>query len=320
MPRVLITTPFPSWPLLRQTPGHRGVWGDFQFVVNEPLERCDAWVVFEEVPEPLSTVCPPENTLFVSAEPPALRAYRGTFLDQFRWVLTCHDVKHRGKIAWQQGHPWHVGVDRDRDDRSTWDYDRIAADPADQKPSLISTVISTKEITAAHRARRRFVAMLKETLGDQFDVFGRGYLGIADKWDAVAPYRFHLVLENEQRPDYMTEKISDAFLAGAYPFYFGCPNAEQYFPGTAFTPIDIFRPQAAIETILADIAAERDRQRRADVLEARRRVLNEHNFFPLIARLLSERMSSSAPRRVQLLPRRHRCRLALRSVGRRWAA
>ena len=31
--------------LLRQTPGGLGVWGDCKFVVNEPVEYCDWWVV-----------------------------------------------------------------------------------------------------------------------------------------------------------------------------------------------------------------------------------------------------------------------------------
>ncbi len=320
MPRVLLTTPFPDWPLLHQTPGDSGRWEDFQFVVNEPVESCDAWVVFEEVPQQLATICPPDNTLFVTAEPPALRGYRGIFLDQFRWVLTCHDVAHRGHIRCQQGHPWHVGVNRDEDNRSTWNYDRISSHRADHKPHLLSTVISTKEITPAHRQRRLFVAMLKERLGDRFDVFGRGYLPIADKWDAVAPYRFHLALENEQRNDYMTEKISDAFLGSAYPFYYGCPNAENYFPANAFTAINIFEPQAAVEMIVQAMESSLDQVHAQAVQEGRRRVLQEHNFFPLIVRLLRERMSAQPPRRVELLPRRRRVRLALRSVGRRLAA
>ncbi len=320
MPRVLITTPFPAWPLLRQTPGHAGRWEDFEFVVNEPVETCDAWVVFEEVPETLRTRCPRENTVFVSAEPPAIRRYRRGFLDQFRWVLTCHEIDHRGHIPWHQGHPWHAGVDREANNRSTWDYDSISSHDAAHKPHLLSTVISTKSITPAHRQRQAFVALLKAELGDAFHVYGRGYLPIADKWDAVAPYRFHLALENECRKNYVTEKVSDAFLGSAYAFYFGATNATDFFPANSFSAIDVFEPETAIATIKQAIAEDFDRTHRDAVREARRRVLDEHNFFPLVVRLLRERMSGAPPQPVELLPRRQRVQLALRRLGRRIAA
>ena len=47
MIRVRLTTSFPSWPLLRQTPGGRGVWGDHRFFVNEDVDACDYWVVYD---------------------------------------------------------------------------------------------------------------------------------------------------------------------------------------------------------------------------------------------------------------------------------
>ena len=320
MPRVLITTPFPTWPLLRQTPGRSGRWGDFTFFVNEPLESCDAWVAFEEVPERLSTVCPAENTMFITAEPPALRRYRDIFLSQFRWVVTCHEIAHRGRIDWHQGHPWHVGVDRDSNDDATWDYDRIAQFAGIDKPGLISTVISNKAITPDHRQRIAFVSLLKEAMGDALHVYGRGFRPIADKWDAVGPYRFHLALENERRPNFLTEKLSDALLGLAYPFYYGCPNAADFFPEEAFTSIDIHEPETAVATILEAVATDLDRQRHAAVRVARQRVLDQHNLFPMLARLLSERMSHQPPRRVRLVPRRHRVELAMRHLTRRLAA
>ncbi|QDS96325.1 Glycosyltransferase family 10 (fucosyltransferase) [Roseimaritima multifibrata] len=319
MPRVLVTTPFPDWPLLRQTPGGKGVWEDFQFVVNEPLESCDAWVVYEEVPERMTVNVPPDQTYFFSAEPPALRRYRECFVAQFRWFITCHSVRHPRRLDYHQAHPWHVGVDRDQDERAAWGYDEIA-DSAPEKSGLISAVISTKAITPDHVQRQRFVSMLKEALGDDFHLYGRGFREIADKWDAIAPYRFHLALENQRLPNYMTEKLSDAFLASAYPFYYGCQNVGDYFSEEAFTAIDIHKPEAAIEEIQKAIQEERDRKAAEAVITQRQRVLDEHNFFPLMVQWIRERQTNSPAKKVELLPRKNRFKLWCRQQTNRLVA
>jgi len=41
MIKVNVSTPFPEWPLPRQTPGQTGIWGNCQFFVNQQLEECD---------------------------------------------------------------------------------------------------------------------------------------------------------------------------------------------------------------------------------------------------------------------------------------
>ena len=45
------------------------------------------------------------------------------------------------------------------------------------------------------------------------------------------------------------EKLSDAFLGATLLFYFGCPNAGDYFPEESFIPIDINDVEGASGTI-----------------------------------------------------------------------
>ena len=82
---------------------------------------------------------------------------------------------------------------------------------------------------------RSFVvcARLREHFGDRLDVFGRGINDFADKEEALAPYRYHISLENSSDKDYWTEKISDPLLTLTYPIYHGCENLEDYLPGDA---------------------------------------------------------------------------------------
>ncbi|MEZ6050382.1 MAG: hypothetical protein R3C02_03185 [Planctomycetaceae bacterium] len=48
----------------------------------------------------------------------------------------------------------------------------------------------------------------------------------------VSDYRYHVAVENHIAEHHWTEKLADAFLGATLPFYFGCPNASDYFlPG-----------------------------------------------------------------------------------------
>ncbi|QDS87747.1 Glycosyltransferase family 10 (fucosyltransferase) [Rosistilla ulvae] len=315
MYRVLVTTCGPKMHYVRQTPGRRAVWEDFEFIFNQSDVSCDAWVVFESLPAATWATCPPENVLFISAEPPTLRTYRSDFLRQFHWVLTCHEVTHRGLIARQQALPWHVGIQFGAECHVALDYDQLSAMSYPEKTHVMSVVISNKATTPGHRQRLEFVQQLKEHLGEALDVFGNGHHPIADKWEAVAPYRFHLALENTAHPDYISEKIADAFLGFAYPFYFGAPNADEYLPQDSFTPIDIFQPQQAIDSICSGIEQRLDVAHRQQVAAARKIVLDDLNLFPTLVALLRERMQHGDRQQVCLYPKNQHVQLALRSVG-----
>ena len=125
-----------------------------------------------------------------------------------------------------------------------------------EKKKLISVITSNKAFTQGHIDRIRFVSKLKEHFGDQIDVFGRGYNTFGDKWDVLADYKYHIVIENSSQTYYWTEKLSDCFLAETYPFYYGCTNIADYFPSDAYTPIDISNPDEAIKIIDKAIKAD----------------------------------------------------------------
>jgi hypothetical protein len=149
-------------------------------------------------------------------------------------------------------------------------------------------VISSDKVqTAGHRRRLKFVHRLKQHFGDQLDVFGRGIREVEDKWDAIAPYRYHIALENGVYPHYWTEKLSDTFLAGAFPLYLGCPNVTEYFPSDSLTTLDANDSTRAIATIEQAIADHRYESSAGDLAEARRLVLDQYNLFPLLADMLA---------------------------------
>ena len=61
-------------------------------------------------------------------------------------------------------------------------------------------------------------------------VFEGPDLGRETKLRTLARYRFTLAFENSTTPDYVTEKIYDALIAGSVPIYLGTPAIRDYLP------------------------------------------------------------------------------------------
>jgi hypothetical protein len=285
MPRIKVSTNFPAWPLLRQTPGQAGAWGDCTFLVNQEVDECDFWVVLDGLAGPEATRCAPENTLLVTCEPPDVKSYSPSFIRQFGAVLTSHrDLDHSRIINDQQGLPWMIGA-RLEPKALTWtdfmSFEDLQTKSA-PKTRLLSIVAAKDKATPGHHARNRFIEELKREMGDQVDVFGLGYLPIADKWDAIAPYRYHLAIENSEVDDYWTEKLADAFLGLSFPIYCGCPNISKYFADQSMVRLNIDDPVAAAASVRKIVASDLDLQRHVAVAEAKQRVLNEYNLFAVL--------------------------------------
>ena len=290
------------WPITRQTPGGKGVWGECCFFCNMDIDRCDYWFVLEGPGRKKETaVCPKENTVFVAHEPPTLRTYRSDFLHQFAAVITSDaHIDHPNPVLQQSGLPWHVGRRQKGHVNMgfTKDYDELKAITSIEKTKMISVVSSSKTMTDGHRQRVDFALRLKSHFGDKIDLFGRGLNEIEDKWDALVDYRYHVAIENSEVNHYWTEKISDAFLAGCHPIYHGCPNIADYFSPGSFTLIDINDQDRAIATIEACIEQDRYTSSRRLIWESREKVLDQYNLFPMIADYIAkDRQRSSGQTR-----------------------
>ena len=283
---IKVKLTYPHWPIERQTPAHKGVWGNYHFYCNTPVDKCDYWVVYEGVEgKSEKTICPRENTIFVTGEPPSIKTYKKEFLDQFATIITCHhDIPHRNPIFQQTGLPWHVGR-RQKNHINlefTKDYDELVSLTDFKKDKLLSAVVSSKKDTPGHQDRLNFIKNLKDHFGESIDIFGRGINEIEDKWDALSRYKYHIALENSFFNHYWTEKLSDAFLAGCHPIYYGCPNIDQYFSLQSLTRIDIKNPQKAI-SIIEKCINDSTYEKAMRIIEVEReKILNKYNFFPMI--------------------------------------
>jgi glycosyltransferase involved in cell wall biosynthesis len=98
------------------------------------------------------------------------------------------------------------------------------------KTKNISCISSNKSFLDGHTDRLAMIHyILSRGTKDCFDMFGDGFNFIEHKIDGLRDYRFSIAIENGYLNNMATEKISDCFLTGTIPIYYGCPNIGDYF-------------------------------------------------------------------------------------------
>ena len=270
-----------------------------------PPEDADIIFVYNDFPlgTPLINLNRQIPKVLITADPPEVMAfwYPRPFLSQFDYVLThTHAIPHPNLILGQTGLPWLVGCGARRFDAyeeslilSLSFNDFETHNP--QKTKLVSVVASNQTGLPGHRARLEFVAKLKDALGDQVDVFGRGINGFTDKRDVLDDYRYHIAIENSVCENYWTEKLADPYLTLTFPIYHGCPNIADYFHHDAIRTINIYEPDQVIATIKDIIASDLAEKNREALLEARRQVLYDYNIFAVMAKTAKDILAQNRP-------------------------
>ena len=282
--RVVVTTAVNHADLNRLCPGGLLRWGRCDFLVNPPrATACDYWIVFAGSRDRDRMTCAPANTLFIAGEPPAKKIYPKRFYAQFHRIVSTHAADPHPRVTTSlPGLNWHVGLSRD-DDRYHYGYDELKALGPGAKSNRISVVCSDLTTTAGQRQRLAFLHELKAAFGDVIVHYGRGFVPVADKMEAILPHRYHLVLENSCTPDYWTEKLADAYLGWAHPINAGCPNLADYFPPAGFTPVDVTRPREAVG-IIEELLAQPATASELEMIEqCRDLVLDTYNPFARFA-------------------------------------
>jgi len=274
----------------RQLPAGDPVCGNCRFTFDFDATDYDWLVVYDEVPlAGVELACPREHTVLVTAEPHSIKVYGSAYTRQFGAVLTSHPdwaLSHPGAIRAMPCLQWFYGLPTiyGQGTGELRSYEQIRSSPIDAKTHDLSTVCSNKRMGhTLHRLRFDFTMALREAM-PEFDWFGRGIRDINDKAEALDGYRYHIAIENHVGPHHITEKLTDPFLAGALPFYFGAPNASDYFPEESFIPIDIRKTDKAIATIRQAIENHEYEKRMDAIREAKRRVLEEQNLFAVLAK------------------------------------
>ena len=117
------------------------------------------------------------------------------------------------------------------------------------KSKNVSIIASAKDYAPGHCLRHR---VIKE-LGSKIDsVYVYGYNPIEPKKLAFIPYRYSIVIENNDSPDYWTDKLLDAFLTGTIPIFWGGSWLHKYFDSRGYFTFNTVQELDSILTMIKD--------------------------------------------------------------------
>ncbi len=287
---------------------------DCVFIQDASCREYDWLVLYDDMPrssigsvvdEREELACPPEQTIFVTAEPPTIKIYPRVFTRQFGYVLTTHLPKYlphpnhrigKGCLHWQAGYP-----------RS-----ETLAMPDYQKTKQFSTVCSTKQQThTLHQARYRLTKYISEHM-PEMDWYGWGVKRLQYKYDALNDYRYHLAVENYINDYHWTDKISDPILGLCLTFYAGDPRLGEVLPPECYIPIPLDDHEAALRIMQEAMRNNEYEKRLPAIREARRLLVTKYNMFNQVVDLIHEHNATHgaapAPASPSVLLGRHRLR------------
>lgn len=281
-------------PLERQFPNGIAEWGNCIFTFDENDEY-DFLVVLDNLPREIRTACPKEHRLIFLGEPPYIKHYNTNFLEQFGFTFTCHKQlinkfdaqRNFPLLPWMVGCKLDEGTHVDSGLKSMTYEDFCSFQNRQEITDKVCLLTSNKTYTKGHRERVAFANTAISNNANVIDVFGNGYNSVADKLEVLGRYKYALVVENCVYPDYWTEKIGDAYLAGCTIFYHGCPNIGEYFPEEGIIKVDIRNQEETISTI-AQVLEQRREIPPAVIAQCKDLVLNKYNLFNIISEKVEE--------------------------------
>jgi hypothetical protein len=144
--------------------------------------------------------------------------------EKIKGIFTCSDELTQEdsrfiKIAPGSNLPW-----GDRDECQIY-----------KKSKNVSMLSSSKNFTKGHRIRWGIASNLKDKIDLYGGVANSKVIGVdrgthhRPKLEALQEYRFSITIENDNHPGYYTEKITDCFVTGTIPLYWGDPNISKIF-------------------------------------------------------------------------------------------
>lgn len=293
-PAPIVAQCFDSWGDLDDaitflTPGGKGIWGNVAFVRTTSFQP--DWYVFFNSPggQSVSLNASPNRIIFAIGEPPT-DVHRPLHEGQGEKTIVLTSDKSLVKRNQPSRHYLAApALTRAWSVKKTYDF--LKTSHVEDKPKSLSWVTSNLDIIPDHRDRLNFLSRIKNEL--DFDLFGRGFNPIDDKWSGLAPYKYSIAFENTKSDLYFTEKLMDCFVAETMPIYHGSPKIDQYFPAESMVVIDPADPQV-VDTIKAVIESDRWKTNRPALLEAKHLVLEKYNTFAYLAEFMENNKDPAA--------------------------
>ncbi|QSA96817.1 glycosyltransferase [Methylococcus sp. EFPC2] len=269
-------------------------WGAVRFITHDlPLRKPDYYLILNQPsPNGITLYHDPGRVIFAIGEPPTPQH------------KPFHKAQGEGTIVFSCDES--VAADFGAERKyilepcmtRTWSVKKSITDLISitnvQKTKKLSWITSNLALLPGHRKRLDFLKRIQGTV--EFDLFGRGFKELHDKWVGLAPYEYSIAYENTISDYYFTEKLMDCFVAHTIPIYVGSPRIYQFFPEKSLIPIDPDDPRVA-HRILDIINFDDLSARRQALEEAKLLVLTKYNMFIKLATHIAAPYPSQRERR-----------------------
>lgn len=164
---------------------------------------------------------------------------------------------------------------------------------------VLSVVVSSKNFDPGHKYRLALIHKLdKLTLPFELHIYGRcqnqnfrnykGELPEQSKDDAMFPYKYHLNVENQYIPNYITEKLYDTIGCECLLFYKGAPNWTRFFDNDCLIELsgDETKLDDDVKLITDTIMGDQWEKRLDSIRRNKARILNEYSFEPRVVSII----------------------------------
>lgn len=257
-------------------------WNNIVLVVEEPV---DYYVVINMPPADAKIV--PEKTIVFQMEP-------NMYNHKEMWGEWANPVDKGYKFVGMHvkeynNNEWHISKT----------YNELCSEviKKDEKvANILSTILSDKYRDIGHVKRIDFVKFL-ESKGMTVHVYGnnkfdwknyKGELPYHQKDASLLPYKYTFNAENQNIPNYYTEKLIDGILSECLVFYSGCPNIRTFFDDRAYVWLELVDFEHDYQLVKRAIEEDWHAQRLPYILEAKHKILHEKQFFPRLEKIIAK--------------------------------
>ena len=270
------------------------IYNNKKYWINEDINEADYWFVIENPNNLISekTSVKNNNIFFLSSETSFENMYYSRpskleFLSQFKEIYSSDFIFRKNVVNAPPFLPWKIfSPMRKNLDGEISDIEKLR-NLSIKKTKLLSVFCSDKTSTPFQQVRLEFINNLKKELGEDLDWFGRGF-NVIPKEDGILPYKYHIVLENQNRHNSISEKLYDCYLGMAYPIYSGANNLNEYFPEKSFLNLDLNNFRKSLDSINDLLASNTYEENVALLQNARNVVLDDFNFIKRIDNIVNE--------------------------------
>lgn len=284
--------------------------GDVVFCSDSSCATSADWlVVGDKIYADFYTSIPRERRILFCLEP-TMRKYPIDFIEQFGFFVSHYKcerysgvwIESNSCIGWFAGMGFgrHNGPQNDIKFKKLSDVEGYVVK---QKTRNISIISSLNKVYEGHLARVAFLEALQAEFGDRMDYFGREINPVDDKLDAIAPYKYHIAIENARENFYWTEKLADAWVGWSLPIYCGDPTILQQVPDVAgIEIIDVADIHSSIEKIKHLLNEDPYENRKEAIKKCREWVIKESNLYEKACKIIESADDSvlNTPRLIKL--------------------